>query len=327
MLIKIASNTTGIIVLSKNNFGYTIDIIQKNVLWRCCFVKDAVESLIEKFALALTSEQHDFLRFFYDNLHLEELSDKEQRIFIDYFYKSETLRNMAAFALELADIMREMCENIPAIEQAERLTNGKEQRLYYERKWQIARRQKLKYQITKKGNILYIPFDEYKKELGPIIICLEQTTGMAAYSELCKSMILPFFMIAHREGRDLYIVPYDCQIHVHYRFENGHLNLCDFKDFIEYKAKGDAAILPVLHFVKGLLQENQHCTEADIIIFTEGTPIDGQHLVGKQVKTMLDEMKRKYYAEFLVIAMHEQKFNEQQFWFANKAFFADDAIQ
>ncbi len=290
-------------------------------------MKDAVELLIEKLALDITSEQRDYLYFLYENLHLEELSDKEQHFFIDYFYKSKTLRNMAAFALELVDIMHEIRENIPAIELAERLADGNEQRLYYERKWQEARRRKLKHQTTKKGNILYVPFDEYKKELGPIIICLEQTTGMAAYSELCKSMILPLFMNAHRERRDLYIIPYDCQIHVHYRFENGHLNLSDFKDFIEYKANGEAAILPVLHFVKGLLQENQHCTDVDIIFFTEGTPVDGQHLVGKHVKSMLEEMKHKYHAEFSIIAMHEHNFNEQQFWFASKAFFADDAIQ
>lgn len=290
-------------------------------------MKDAVDSLIEKFAIEITSEQRDYFRFLYENLHLEELSDKEQHYFIDYFYKSETLRNMAAFALELADIMLEIQENIPAIEQAERLANGKEQRSYYEHKWEEVRRQKLKHQTRKNGNILYVSFNEYKKDPGPIIICLEQTTGMEAYTELCKSMILPLFMSAHRENRDLYIVPYDYQIHVHYRFENGHLNLSDFKDFIEYKAKGEAAILPVLHFVKGLLQENQHCSEADIIIFTEGRPIDGQHLVGKQAKTMLEEIKRKYHAEFSVIAMHEHNFNEQQFWFANKAFFADDAIQ
>lgn len=294
---------------------------------RCCFVKDPVDSLIEKFAIEITSEQRDYFRFLYGNLHLEELSDKEQHYFIDYFYKSETLRNMAAFALELADIMQEIQENIPAIEQAERLANGKEQRSYYEHKWEEVRRQKLKHQTRKNGNILYVPFTEYKKDPGPIIICLEQTMGMEAYTELCKSMILPLFMSAHREHRDLYIVPYDYQIHVHYRFENGHLNLPDFKDFIEYKAKGEAAILPVLHFVKGLLQENQHCSEAEIIIFTEGMPIDGQHLVGKQAKIMLEEIKRKYHAEFSVIAMHENNFNEQQFWFANKAFFADDAIQ
>ena len=51
------------------------------------------------------------------------------------------------------------------------------------------------------------------------------------------------------------------------------------------------------------------------------------HLVTKQARTMLEEMKRKYHAEFSVIAMHEHNFNKQQFWFANKAFFADDAIQ
>ncbi|MGE7090773.1 hypothetical protein ACQKII_04805 [Lysinibacillus sp. NPDC048646] len=290
-------------------------------------MKDAVETLIKKFELDITTEQRECLCFLYEHLHLEELSDREQHFFINYFYKSETLRNMAAFALELADIMHEIRENIPAIEQAERLANGKEQRLYYERKWQETKRQQLKHHTTKKGNIFYVPFAEYKKELGPMIVCLEQSTGMVAYSELCKSMILPLFTTAHREKRDLYIVPFDRQIHVHYRFENGHLNLSDFKDFIEYKAKGEAAILPVLQFVKGLLKENQQCTEADIIIFTEGNPIDGQYLLGKRTKAMLEEMKHIYHAEFSVIAMHEQNFNEQQFWFAEKTFFADDAIQ
>ncbi len=297
------------------------------MLRRCCYVKDAIETFIEQFDQQMSNEQLDYLRFLYKNLHLEELSEGEQHYFIDYFFKSEPLRNMAAFALELADIMHEIRENIPAIEKAERLANGHEQYLYYERKWSELRRQKLKQQTTKSGNIFYVPFHEYQQEPGPMIICLEQTTGMAAYSDLCKSMILPLFMNAHREGRDLYIVPYDRQIHVHYRFENGHLNLADFKSFIEYKAQGEAAILPVLQFVKALLQENQLDAEADVIIFTEGAPIDGQHLVTKQARTMLEEMKRKYHAEFSVIAMHEHNFNKQQFWFANKAFFADDAIQ
>ncbi|EFI67260.1 hypothetical protein BFZC1_16814 [Lysinibacillus fusiformis ZC1] len=290
-------------------------------------MKDAIESLIKQFDKPLTIEQLDYLRFLYENLHIEELSEGEQHYFIDYFFKSEPLRNMAAFALELTDIMHEIQENIPAIEKAERLANGKEQRQHYERKWSELRRQKLKQQTTKSGNIYYVPFHDYQQDPGPMIICLEQTTGMAAYSEICKSMILALFISAHREGRDLYIVPYDRQIHVHYRFENGHLNLADFKSFIEYKARGEAAILPVLQFVKALLQENQLGTEADVIIFTEGAPIDGQHLVGKQAKTMLKEMKQKYHAEFSVIAMHEHNFNKQQFWFASKAFFADDAIQ
>ncbi|MFJ7646452.1 hypothetical protein ACIQ1H_02820 [Lysinibacillus sp. NPDC097279] len=290
-------------------------------------MKDSVESLIKKFGLEISIEQRKYLSFLYENLHLEELSDKEQHFFIDYFYKSETLRNMAAFALELADVTQEIRENVPTIEQAEQLANGKEQRLYYEQKWQEARRQKLKQQTTKSGNVLYVPFVDYKEEQGPMIICLEQTSGMARYSELCKSMILSLFMTAHQEQRDLYIVPYDCQIHVHYRFENGHLNLSDFKDFIEYKAKGEAAILPVLQFVKGLLQENQQCAETDVLIFTEGNPVDGQYLLGKRAKTIIEEMKQRYHAEFSVIAMNEQRFNEHHFWFANKAIFADDAIQ
>ncbi len=127
-------------------------------------MKDGVESLIKKFGLEISSEQRNYLDYLYENLHVEELSEKEQHFFIDYFYKSETLRNMAAFALELADVMHEIRENVPAIEQSERLANGKEQRMYYAQKWQEARRQKLKQHTTKSGNVLYVPFVDYKEE-------------------------------------------------------------------------------------------------------------------------------------------------------------------
>ncbi len=81
-------------------------------------MNDAMETLIKQFDKQLTIEQLDYLRFLYENLHIEELSEGgEQHYFIDYFFKSEPLRNMAAFALELTDIMHEIQENIPAIEQ------------------------------------------------------------------------------------------------------------------------------------------------------------------------------------------------------------------
>lgn len=88
-------------------------------------MNDAMETLIKQFDKQLTIEQLDYLRFLYENLHIEELSEGEQHYFIDYFFKSEPLRNMAAFALELTDIMHEIQENIPAIEQAERLATAK----------------------------------------------------------------------------------------------------------------------------------------------------------------------------------------------------------
>ena len=128
-------------------------------------MNDAMETLIKQFDKQLTIEQLDYLRFLYENLHIEELSEGEQHYFIDYFFKSEPLRNMAAFALELTDIMHEIQENIPAIEQAERLANGKEQRQYYERKWSELRRQKLKQQTTKAEIFTMYPFMIINKTL------------------------------------------------------------------------------------------------------------------------------------------------------------------
>lgn len=286
-----------------------------------------MENIVEILDRTLTEEQRELLLFLYGNLHVDELSEEEQCFFIEYFFNSETLRNMAKFAIAFVEIIREIEENIPAIEREEGLTNSEEQRCYYARKWHEAKQHELKHRIMKKGNVLYVPFADYKKELGPIIVCLEQTKGMSMYAEMCKSMILPLFAIAHQECRDLYIVPYNHHVHVHYRFENGHLNSSDFVDFIECDADGEAAIIPVLQFAKGLLQENQQCADATILMFTEGVPVDGQRLVEPNVKLMVQEMIHQYHVDISVIAMQETNFNEQHFWFANKAFFVDDYLQ
>lgn len=286
-----------------------------------------MEHIVEKSDRTLTDEHRELLLFLYENLHLEELSEEEQLFFMDYFFNSETLRNMAAYAVALVEIIHEIEENIPAIELEECLANSEEQRLYYARKRHDRKLQELKQQTMKKDNVLYVPFAEFKKDPGPIIICLEQTEGMSRYSEVCKSMILPLFAAAHREHRDLYIVPSTSHIHVYYRFENGHINLKEFTGFIECDLDGEAAIIPVLQFATGVLQENQHFTDAEIIIFTEGSPIDGERLVEPSMKTMVRETINKFQADVSVIAMNEKKFNERHFWFANKVFFVEDTIQ
>lgn len=286
-----------------------------------------MENIVETLNRTLTEEQRELLLFLYEHLHVNELSEEEQCFFIEYFFNSEALRNMTAFAIALVEIIHEIEGNIPAIEQEESSANSEEQRYYYARKWHDVKQNELKHHTTKKGNVFYVPFADYKQEPGPIIVCLEQTKGMSIYAEICKSMILPLFDKAHQECRDLYIVPYNNHVHVHYRFENGHLNSSDFADFIECDADGEAAIIPVLQFANGLLQENQQCTDATIIIFTEGVPVDGQQLVEPNVKIMVQEMINQHHADISVIAMHENNFDEQHFWFANKAFFVDDYLQ
>ena len=286
-----------------------------------------MERIVETLERTLTNEQRELLLFLYENLHIDELNEEEQCFFVEYFFNSEALRNIAAFAIAFVEIIHEIEENMPAIELEESSANSEEQRYYYARKWHDAKQNELKHHTTKEGNVFYVPFADYKKEPGPIIICLEQTKGMSMHAEICKSMILPLFDIAHRECRDLYIVPYNNHVHVHYRFENGHLNSSDFADFIKCDADGEASIIPVLQFAKWLLQENKQCTDATIIIFTEGVPVDGQRLVEPRVKIMMQEMINQYHADISVIAMHENNFDEQHFWFANKAFFVDDYLQ
>ena len=289
-----------------------------------------MEHIVEKYVgdleRNLTVEHRELLLFLYENLQVDELSEKEQLSFIDYFFNSESLRNIATFAITLVEIIHEIEENIPAIELDERLANSVQQRLYYERKWHEAKVNELKHQTKKEGNVFYVPFAKYKNEQGPIIICLEQSEGMLIYSEICKGMILPLFVTAHREPRDLYIVLFNSHIHAHYHFENGHLNLPDFTDFIECNAFGEAAIIPALQFIKRLLQENQLCSKADIFIYTEGVPMDRHQLLELSVKTLIQEMINKYHAEISVIAMCENSFDEQYFWFANKVYFVGDTI-
>lgn len=285
-----------------------------------------VEKYVEKLDWTLTAEHRELLLFLYNNLHVDELSEEEQCLFIDYFFKSESLQNMAISAVTLFEIIHEIKENVPAIELGERLANGEEQRNYYERKWYGAKINDLKHQTQKEGNVFHVPFAKYNAVPGPIIICLEQSEGMLMYSEACKSMILPLFVTAHREQRDLYIVPYNTHLHAHYYFENGHMNLSDFTRFIECQGDGEAMIMPVLQFAKGLLQEHSLCSNAEIIIFTSGEPTDGHCVAEPSVNTLIQEMMDQYHAEISVIAMCEKKFNEQYFQFANKVYFVEDTV-
>lgn len=281
-----------------------------------------VEKYLEKLDWTLTAEHRELLLFLYKHLHVDELSEEEQCFFMDYFLKSESLQNIAAAAITLFEIIHELEENVPAIELEEHLTNGEEQRNFYERKWYDAKINELKHQTKKEGNVFHVPFAKYKEVPGPIIICLEQSEGMLMYSEACKSMILPLFVTAYREHRDLYIVPYNTYIHAHYRFENGHMNLSNFIRFIECEGDGEATIIPVLQFAKGLLQEHSLYSNADIFIFTNGEPTDGQRIAESSVETLIQDMMDQYRTEISVIAMCENSFNEQYFGFANKVYFA-----
>lgn len=282
----------------------------------------SIETFVEKLKSPLTQEHRDLLLSLYEILHVDDLHEEEQNSFIEYFFSSDKLQNITVLALDLVEIIHELQENIPAIEPEEHLAND-EERNYFERKRHDAKRNELKHPIMKQGNVFYVPFAEYKKETGPIIICLEQTEGMSMYSEICKSMILPWFITAYREQRDLYIVPYNCQIDVHYHFVKGRLNFQDFTAFIECDLDGEAAIIPVLHFIKGLVQENAQCTDVDVILFTEGEQIDGERLVEPNVKTMVQEMINEYQIDFSVIVMQGKNDNAQYFWFANNVFLAE----
>lgn len=65
---------------------------------------------------------------------------------------------------------------------------------------------------------------------------------------------------------------------------------------------------PCYSIAKGLLQESQLCSNADIIIFTNGEPIDAQRLAEPCVRTLMQESMDQYHTEISVIAMCEQYF-------------------
>ncbi|MEG0260211.1 MAG: hypothetical protein RR595_13235 [Lysinibacillus sp.] len=289
-------------------------------------MESIVATFIEKVERALTEEQQELLFSLYRTLHMDELHEDVQLSFIDYFCSSDELQIMAAYGLALEGIIHEMGKIVPAIEHEESITDSGGEYLTYNRKVNDAQLQLLKQHTTKQGNVLYVPFANVKNNPSPIIVCLEQTIGMEPFATVCKSMILSLFDEAHRERRTLYIVPYHRHVDVHYRFENGQMHLPAFIDFIEGKAVGEAAMIPVLQFVKELLQEHQYCTEAEILIFTEGVPVDGNRLVEADTKRVIQSMEINHQAEISVVVMQEQNLNEQHFWFANKAFFAEDSI-
>lgn len=110
--------------------------------------------------IILTNEHRELLLFLYENLHIEELGQEDQTKFIESFMDGEILSNMAPFKSALVEMIREIEHNIPEIELEEHLPDSKEQKYYAERKLHGGKRNELKKQTIKKGNVIYVPFDK-----------------------------------------------------------------------------------------------------------------------------------------------------------------------
>ena len=123
-------------------------------------MKHIDKEFIGKSESLLTNEHRELMLFLYEKLHIEALCEEDQTNFIETFASEETLRNMAPFKSSLQEMIREIEDNIPEIELEEHVRNGKEQK--YEDKCKLygKERDELKKQTIKKGNIIYVPFNQ-----------------------------------------------------------------------------------------------------------------------------------------------------------------------
>ena len=145
-------------MLSKDKNGYTIETIQKSMYGRCCFMEHIIKEIIGKSDQALTEEHRELLFFLYENLHIEELEEEDRKDFMESFMDIETLSDMTAYKSSFVEMIREIENNIPSIDLADRLSDSMERKYYTARKLRDGKPNELNKQTIKKGNVVFVPF-------------------------------------------------------------------------------------------------------------------------------------------------------------------------
>lgn len=273
-------------------------------------------------------ERKALLNFLYEKLNIAQLSASEQARFKAFYKVNTKLFQIAQFASEFEDVFNEMESVLPIIKntpQAERYLYEKMQLEQQLREYRI---ELIKQNVQKEGNVLFVPFRDGIVDKGPIIVCLEQSPRIHELDLEIKGMILSLFSAAERQQRNLYIIPYSDRVKVHYTFEHGVVNMDDFISFILYKDKGhEVKISQALQFAIGIVREHAEYEEAHILLVTAGEPSDIHLLNEGKMRERIEDRLADLDLDVSVIALDNDHFCDEFFWFANKIYFASEYLR
>ncbi|WP_141680883.1 VWA domain-containing protein [Caryophanon tenue] len=178
-----------------------------------------------------------------------------------------------------------------------------------------------------RNNVIYVPFQNAQQGDGPYIICLEQTARTKRFDIQTKALVLLISRLAKQYGRDLCIIPYANDVKGHYYFEKGNIPVDELSQFVRHYEDGEANILPALSFALTILRQNDEQQRSDIIFITEGGMIREQRLLDSTYKQAVESFLTMRNVDVSALVLNERLFDEQQYWFINDVYFAEELFE
>ena len=157
-----------------------------------------------------------------------------------------------------------------------------------------------------------------KKGMGPIIICMDESSSMTSLKEQSKAFCIALLTIAIKQKRDFAIVPFASQVGDVMIFKKGHATTQEIIHFSnQFLTGGTNYEHPLRESLKILTQSEFN--EADILFVTDGSSFLSSRFIEE-----FNEVKRKKQFECTAIVL-TNLFNAVDFNLINK--FSDRIIE
>lgn len=249
-------------------------------------------------------EKDKSFRFLYEKLNIANLETEESKHFKQLFQESEVLLKITQ-SFQFFEGMFEELEALLSSEKTEKYLQ-------------------IKKDAKKEGNVIFVPFTT-NSEYGPLIVCMEQSEIINDYAIAIKGMVLSLSILAQRQQRDLYIVPFGENVKTHYLFLNGVLNMEDFQSFVRCsEVSMSPRLLPALQFALKLLKEHHIKWNSQIIFITGGLPKDVMLAKKEKIYHQMQMALNKFPVDMTAVVLENHLLLEEKFWFVNKVYNAKD---
>lgn len=249
-------------------------------------------------------ERDKSFQFLYEKLNIANLETEERQHFKQLFQESEALLKIT----QSFQFFEGMFEELEAIFPSEKIDKNLQ----------------TKKGAKKDGNVIFVPFTK-NSEYGPLIVCMEQSKIINEYAIAIKGMVLSLSILAQRQQRDFYIVPFGESVKTHYLFLNGVLNMEDFQSFVRCsEVYMSPRLFPALQFALKLLKEHHIKWNSQIIFITGGLPKDVMLTKKEKIYHQKQIALNKFPVDMTAVVLENHVLLEEKFWFVNKVYNAKD---
>ena len=264
-----------------------------------------------KVRIALTNKNSieytdEMLSMIYKSVVFQSLDEERQRAFLDAFMENKTFYEMVSVLQSLQEVIEEVEKFIPPIpEDAETFF--------------MAKNKSILDKITISENVIYLSKQQFQKQVGPLIVCLQQGDDMLEVEEFCKGMLLSLFDVCYRQRRDLYIIAFAEELRT-IEFPLYELQETSFSKFVNGYEHGVTKIKPALQKAMDLFTSSEVKKQTEVMIVSNHHFVDYEEDAFHEFAQFFESNSITVSA----IAMSEDAFNRQPLEFVEKVFFVNE---